>query len=93
MHDCDDCRTQSPHRMTLCDRCRVTRCQRDDIDCKSCIQIIAPILLKENMKMRAQIEALEDKNEASQDDIKVLKDEVEDLMRELSRVRVSSQNE
>ena len=93
VHDCNDCRTQSPGRMTLCDRCRVAKCQSGEIDCKSCTQIVAPILLEENMKMRAQIEALEDKNEASQDDIKVLKDEVENLMRELYRVRVSSQNE
>ena len=93
MHDCNDCRTQRPGRMTLCDRYRVTRCQSGEIDCKSCTRIVAPILLQENMKMRAQIEALEDKNKASQDDIKVLKDEVEDLMGELSRARDSSQNE
>ena len=82
VHDCDTCYS------TLCDQCRVRVCQsqREDYDCKACAKIISHILLEENKKMQAQIKVFEDEN-------KVLKDEVEGLMGELSRVRVSSQPE
>lgn len=74
VHTCDDCETTNRRPETLCDKCRMKRCQ-SGAECKSCTKIVSSLILEQNKK-------LHNENNSLKEIIKDIAEENKDLKKE-----------
>ena len=70
VHTCNDC--ESSGSATLCDRCRMHRCQSGSDECKSCTKMVSSLILKQNKKLNVE-------NKSLKKEVKDLKKENNDI--------------
>ena len=78
VHTCNDC--ESSGSATLCDRCRMHRCQSGSDECKSCTKMVSSLILKQNKKLNVE-------NKSLKKEVKDLKKENNDIKDTISEVR------
>ncbi len=74
VHSCDDCERVEK---TLCDKCRLVRCQESNDECKSCTKMVSSLILEQSKKFQDEISSLKK-------EVKDLKKEVKDMKDNIS---------
>ena len=73
VHSCDYCEMGPT---TLCDKCRMKRCQESNDECKSCTKIVSSLILEQSKKLHVEIENLKKEVEDLKIENKEMKDNI-----------------